>query len=61
MRRIKLAQMMKACNFNSFEVVMMEVPCCGGLTSIADRAKEHAGVDVEIKKTIISIEGDVPS
>jgi len=53
--------MMKACNFNSFEVVMMEVPCCGGLTSIADRAKEHAGVDVEIKKTIISIEGDVPS
>ena len=53
----KLAQMMKTCNFNSFEVVMMEVPCCGGLTSIADKAKEQAGVDIDIKKTTITIEG----
>lgn len=53
----KLAQMMKTCNFNSFEVVMMEVPCCGGLTSIADKAKEQAGVNIDIKKTTITIEG----
>lgn len=55
----KLAQMMDACNFNSFEVVMMEVPCCGGLTSVVDKAKELACVDIDIKKTIISIEGNV--
>lgn len=54
----KLAQMMKANEFNSVEVVMMEVPCCGGLSNVADQAKELAGVDINIKKTIITIEGE---
>jgi NAD-dependent dihydropyrimidine dehydrogenase PreA subunit len=54
----KLAQMMKVNDFNSVEVVMMEVPCCGGLSHVLDRAKELAGVDVKIKKTIITIEGE---
>jgi len=54
----KLAQMMRHNNFSSIEVVMMEVPCCGGLGWIADRAKESAGIDIDIKQTIIGIEGD---
>ena len=54
----KLAAMMKQNNFKSIEVVMMEVPCCGGLAWIADKAKELAGVDIDIKKTTIGIEGE---
>jgi ferredoxin len=54
----KLAQMIASCNFNSFEVVMMEVPCCGGLAHVAKQAKERAGVDIDITKTIITIEGE---
>jgi len=57
----KLAQMMSSNDFNSVEVVMMEVPCCGGLSYIMDRAKERSGVDINVRKTIISIEGNVLS
>jgi NAD-dependent dihydropyrimidine dehydrogenase PreA subunit len=55
----KLAQMMKLSNFKSIEIVMMEVPCCSGLSFIVEQARDLAGVDIEIKKTIINIEGGV--
>ena len=54
----KLAAMMKANNFKSVEVVMMEVPCCSGLSGIAEQARKQAGVEKDIKKTIVSIEGE---
>lgn len=55
----KLAAMMEHNNFTSIEVVMMEVPCCGGLSMIAERARENAGIGIDIKKTIVSIEGEI--
>ncbi|MFH1654465.1 MAG: 4Fe-4S binding protein [Pseudomonadota bacterium] len=55
----KLTQMIKINNFKSIEVVMMEVPCCSGLERIVQRAVELSGVDLKLKKTIISIEGKI--
>ena len=54
----KLAQMMEVNDFKSIEVVMMEVPCCGGLSCVVDEAKKQAGMNTKIKKTIITIEGE---
>jgi len=55
----KLAEMMQVNSFRSFEVVMMEVPCCGGLMNVAAKSKEIAESDVRIRKTIISVEGKI--
>lgn len=54
----KLAQMIKMNDFKSIEVVMMEVPCCGGLSYVLDEAKKLAGIDTKTKKTIITVEGE---
>jgi len=54
----KLAQMIKINNFRSIEVVMMEVPCCNGLGQILDKAIEKSGINVNVIKTIITIEGE---
>lgn len=55
----KLAHMMRINAFNSITVVMMEVPCCGGLAWIVEEARARACVDIGIRKSIISIDGDV--
>lgn len=54
----KLAEMIRINNFRSIEVVMMQVPCCGGLGTVAERAMEMAGVLVPFKKIILSLEGE---
>jgi hypothetical protein len=35
------------------------VPCCSGLVHIANLAREAAGRKISIKKTVISIKGEV--
>lgn len=54
----KLAKMIKLNDFSSIEVVMMEVPCCRGLSQIMDTAVNSANANLDIKKTIIGIEGN---
>lgn len=55
----KLTAMIADAKINSLTVVMMEVPCCGGLMGMAKMARERAGRNVPIKETIISIRGEV--
>lgn len=55
----KLTSMISEAKVNSLNVVMMEVPCCGGLLQMARMAREQAGRNVPIKRTIISIQGEV--
>jgi len=57
----KLARVIEEGRPRSIEVVMMEVPCCGGLYAIAQRAIERAGVGVELNKRVVSVEGNVIS
>jgi len=54
----KLTQMIEINNFRTIEVVMMEVPCCTGLGQLLEKAVEQAGTNIQLKKTIISVEGE---
>ena len=55
----KLASMIADSRINSISVIMMEVPCCGGLLSMAEMAREQAGRNIPVKRIIVSIKGEV--
>jgi len=55
----KLASMIADSKINSLSVIMMEVPCCGGLLAMAEAARQQAGRNVPIKRIIVGIKGDV--
>ncbi|TSA23590.1 MAG: 4Fe-4S ferredoxin [Bacteroidetes bacterium] len=55
----KLASMIADSRINSLSVIMMEVPCCGGLLAMAEMARQQAGRNVPIKWITVSIKGEV--
>lgn len=55
----KLTSMITETKINSLTVIMMEVPCCGGLLQMAKMARDAAGRNIPIKKSFISIQGEV--
>jgi hypothetical protein len=46
---------------NTLTVLIMEVPCCGGLLHIAELAREKASRNIPIKAIVLSIQGEVLS
>jgi len=44
----KLTSMISESKINSLTVVIMEVPCCGGLLQMAKQAKENSGSNIPI-------------
>lgn len=57
----KLKQMIDEANINTLQVMIMEVPCCGGLIQMAKMAAEQASRKIPIKKTVVGIKGDIVS
>jgi Pyruvate/2-oxoacid:ferredoxin oxidoreductase delta subunit len=55
----KLTSMISDAKINSLHVVMMEVPCCGGLLQMAQMARSNAGRNIPIKQAIVSLQGEV--
>jgi ferredoxin len=55
----KLVAMIKDAKLNTLTVVRMEVPCCGGLTRLAQIAVQQAGRKMPIKQAVINIRGEV--
>ena len=55
----KIRAMIEQSNINTLTVVIMEVPCCGGLLQLVKMASENASRKVPVKKVVIGIEGDV--
>ncbi len=55
----KLSSMIVDTRINSLTVVMMEVPCCGGLLQMAEAARANAGRNIPIKQAIVSLQGEV--
>ncbi len=55
----KLTAMIDTAKINSITVMMMEVPCCGGLLNMARTALSLAGRKVPVKKMIAGINGQV--
>ncbi len=55
----KLTAMIDTAKVNTITVMMMEVPCCGGLLQMVKRAQSAASRKVPVKQLIISISGEV--
>ena len=55
----KLTSMISDTKINSLTVVMMEVPCCGGLLQMAQAARAGAGRNIPVKQVIVSLQGEV--
>jgi ferredoxin len=53
----KLAAIFSQSRPRSIEVVMMEVPCCSGLSMLVKNAVQQSGTDIPLRETIISIQG----
>jgi len=57
----KIKTMIDESNINTLTIVIMEVPCCGGLVQIAQKAVAGANRKVPVKRIVIGIESNVIS
>ena len=57
--RRKLEDIFRQSGCTAVTVMMMEVPCCGGLRVIARQALQASGRDIPLKEVIIGIRGDI--
>jgi NAD-dependent dihydropyrimidine dehydrogenase PreA subunit len=57
----KLVKLIDESRVNTVTVVIMEVPCCGGLSQMVQMAAQTASRRVPIKEVVIGIKGDVLS
>ncbi|MFP4470916.1 MAG: ATP-binding protein [Bacteroidales bacterium] len=55
----KLVAMINDSRINSITVVRMEVPCCGGLTRLAQMAVQQAARKIPVKQAVVSSQGKV--
>jgi len=55
----KLTQIFKTKNIRSIHIVRMEVPCCGGIGFIVNKALEKSGKSLDINQSIITIQGQI--
>ena len=55
----KIKAMIDDAKINTLTVVIMEVPCCGGLLRMAQMAAEKATRKVPIKLIILNIKGEI--
>lgn len=55
----KLTTMIMESQIRSLTVVMMEVPCCSGLLQMALVARSAAGRNIQVKRAIVSVKGEI--
>jgi Pyruvate/2-oxoacid:ferredoxin oxidoreductase delta subunit len=55
----KLAAIFTQHTIKSITLIHMEVPCCGGVRYVVDKALEKAGVKVPVEEKTVTIEGMV--
>ncbi len=57
----KLVQLIDLAKVNTITVMIMQVPCCGGLLQVVKKAVSQASRKVPVKSIMISLEGEVLS
>ncbi len=57
----KLTRLIDDAKINTITVVIMEVPCCGGLSQMVKMSTQMASRKVPVKEVVISIRGDILS
>jgi hypothetical protein len=55
----KLVSLIEEANVNTITVLIMEVPCCGGLQHIVEMAAQEASRKVPVKAVTIGIRGEI--
>lgn len=55
----KITEMIDSAHINTLTVVIMEVPCCGGLVQLANKAAAQATRKVPIKTIVIGVQGEI--
>lgn len=57
----KLIEMIDNAKINTITVLVMEVPCCGGLLQIVKAALSKAGRKVPVRKVVVGLQGRIIS
>jgi ferredoxin len=57
----KIKSMIIDSGINTLQVVIMEVPCCGSLLSIANKAVMESGRKIPVKLSVVGIRGEIIS
>ena len=57
----KIKALIDQAEINTLTVMMMQVPCCGGLLQLVKMAAGQAERKVPVKKVIVGVEGDILS
>ncbi len=57
----KLTLMIDESKLNTITILMMEVPCCGGLIQMAKIARERAKRNIPLKAMVMSLRGEILS
>lgn len=57
----KIRVMIDESLIDTLTVLIMEVPCCGGLLQMAKMAREEASRHIPIKCIVLSVQGDIKS
>ena len=55
----KIKSMILDSNINTLQVVIMEVPCCGSLLSLAMKAVGESGKKIPVKLSVVGIKGEI--
>jgi hypothetical protein len=55
----KLAALIDEAKINTLTVMMMQVPCCGGLGKLVNLALGQAARRVPVKSVIVGLEGQI--
>ncbi len=55
----KITRLINEAKVHSITIIIMEVPCCGGLVGMVKTALENAEEDISVKVAVISIQGDI--
>jgi len=55
----KLVALLDQANVKSIDVMIMEVPCCGGLLRLAQQAVAQAKHKVPIKTIVVGVDGEI--
>ncbi len=55
----KLSAMIDLAKVNTITVMIMEVPCCGGLVALVQQAQASASRKVPVKKVVVGVGGEI--
>jgi len=55
----KMAEIFRRHAIKSVTIARMEVPCCGGVRYVVEKAMERAGVQVPVEEKVVTINGEL--